>query len=347
MDERKVKILEAIIRDYVKTGEPVGSRTIAKKYDLGISSATIRNEMSDLEELGYIEQLHSSSGRIPSDMGYRLYVDKLMEITDLSEEQKFLIKNKMLTSQLYELDKVVSKATRLLSQLTNLACVAKTPSLKSSSIKHIQLIGVDETTIVVVLITNSGLINNNVIKTYGELSSDILKKLNELINMRLIGLSIEDIDLEVINNLKEDLRGHEDIFNALVPTLYDGLKGMENSKLYAEGTTNILNYPEYNNIEKAKDFFQFINNEDNIRQILQSAPDNKSININIGMENVLVDAKDYSIITAVYGTENSALGAIGVIGPTRMNYDKVIANINNLVKELNLNILQVYKKKPY
>lgn len=347
MDERKIRILEAIIRDYVKTGEPVGSRTIAKKYDLGVSSATIRNEMSDLEELGYIEQLHSSSGRIPSDMGYRLYVDKLMEITDLSEEQKYVIKNKMLTSQLYELDKVVSKATRLLSQLTNLACIAKTPSLKNSSIKYIQLIGMDSTTIVVVLITNSGLINNNIIKIVRELSSEVLKKLNELINIRLIGLSVDDIDLEVINNLKEDLRGHEDIFNALVPTLYDGLKSMENSKLYSEGTTNILNYPEYNNIEKAKEFFEFINDEDNIRRILESNSDNKSISINIGMENGLINAKDYSIITAVYGTENSALGAIGVIGPTRMDYDKVIANISNLVKELNLNILQVYKQNPW
>ncbi|SHJ46081.1 heat-inducible transcription repressor HrcA [Hathewaya proteolytica DSM 3090] len=346
MDGRKIKILEAIIRDYVKTGEPVGSRTIAKKYDLGISSATIRNEMADLEELGYIEQLHSSSGRIPSDRGYRLYVDKLMEVTDLSEEEKYFIKNKMLTSQLYQLDKVVSEATRLLSQLTNLACIANTPSLKSSAIKQIQLIGVDTTTVVVVLITNNGLISNKVIKIEKGLNPNMLQRLNYLINDRLQGLSVEDIGLQVINNLKEDLDGHEDIFNALIPALYDGLKEMESSKVYAEGTSNILNYPEYNDIEKAKGFFQFINNEENIRRILQPSPDtdNKSITINIGMENGLVDARDYSIITAVYGTGTSAVGAIGVIGPTRMDYDKVIATLDSLVKELNLNILQIYKK---
>lgn len=344
MDERKIRILDAIIRDYVKTGEPVGSRTIAKKYDLGISSATIRNEMADLEELGYIENLHSSSGRIPSDLGYRLYVDQLMQIADLTEEEKFFIKNKLLTSALYELDKVVSEATRVLSELTNLACIVKTPSLKSSSIKQIQIMSVDKTTLLVVIITNNGLIKNNIIKVERIIDGEILSKLNNLINERLMNLSVEDIGLEVINNLKEDLRGHEDIFNALIPALYESLKKMESSKVYAEGTTNILNYPEYSDVEKAKEFFQFINNEENLRMILQEPIDNKPIKINIGVENNLIDAKEYSIITAVYGVENSTLGAIGVIGPRRMNYDKVVATLNNLIKELNFNILQIYKR---
>lgn len=344
MDERKIRILDAIIRDYVKTGEPVGSRTIAKKYDLGISSATIRNEMADLEELGYIEHIHSSSGRIPSDLGYRLYVDKLMQITDLTEEEKFFIKNKLLTSALYELDKVVSEATRVLSELTNLACIVKTPSLKSSSIKQIQIMSVDNKTLLVVIITNNGLIKNSIIKVERVIDGEILSQLNNLINQRLLNLSVEDIGLEVINNLKEDLKGHEDIFNALIPTLYESLKKMESSNVYAEGTTNILNYPEYSDVEKAKEFFQFINNEENLRMILQEPIDNKPIKINIGMENSLIDAKEYSIITAVYGIENSTLGAIGVIGPRRMNYDKVVATLNNLIKELNFNILQIYKR---
>ena len=344
MDERKIRILDAIIRDYVKTGEPVGSRTIAKKYDLGISSATIRNEMADLEELGYIEHIHSSSGRIPSDLGYRLYVDKLMQITDLTEEEKFFIKNKLLTSALYELDKVVSEATRVLSELTNLACIVKTPSLKSSSIKQIQIMSVDNKTLLVVIITNNGLIKNSIIKVERVIDGEILSQLNNLINQRLLILSVEDIGLEVINKLKEDLKGHEDIFNALIPTLYESLKKMESSNVYAEGTTNILNYPEYSDVEKAKEFFQFINNEENLRMILQEPIDNKPIKINIGMENSLIDAKEYSIITAVYGIENSTLGAIGVIGPRRMNYDKVVATLNNLIKELNFNILQIYKR---
>ena len=344
MDERKIRILDAIIRDYVKTGEPVGSRTIAKKYDLGISSATIRNEMADLEELGYIEHIHSSSGRIPSDLGYRLYVDKLMQITDLTEEEKFFIKNKLLTSALYELDKVVSEATRVLSELTNLACIVKTPSLKSSSIKQIQIMSVDNKTLLVVIITNNGLIKNSIIKVERVIDGEILSQLNNLINQRLLNLSVEDIGLEVINKLKEDLKGHEDIFNALIPTLYESLKKMESSNVYAEGTTNILNYPEYSDVEKAKEFFQFINNEENLRMILQEPIDNKPIKINIGMENSLIDAKEYSIITAVYGIENSTLGAIGVIGPRRMNYDKVVATLNNLIKELNFNILQIYKR---
>lgn len=348
MDDRKIKILEAIIRDYVQTGEPVGSRTIAKKYDLGVSSATIRNEMADLEELGYLEQLHSSSGRIPSDRGYRLYVDKLMQLTDLSQEEQFFIKNKLLGSALYELDKVVNEATRILSELTDLACIVKTPSLKRSSLKQIQLISIDIHTILVVIITNNGMIKNDVIKIEKPIEENILLKLNKLINLRLINLSVEDIDLEVINNLRDDLKGYDDIFNALIPTLYKSLKNMETSEVYAEGTTNILKYPEYSNIEKAREFFEFINNEENLRLILgeeeSKTSNEEGIKINIGVENNLTNAREYSIITAIYGFRDKPLGAIGVIGPTRMNYNKVISSINSLIKELNFNILQIYGK---
>lgn len=343
MEDRKIKILEAIIRDYVVTGEPVGSRTIAKKYDLGVSSATIRNEMADLEELGYLQQLHSSSGRIPSDLGYRLYVDKLMQLTKLTDEEKFLIQNKLIDRAIYELDKVVNEATRILTSLTDMVCIVKTPSLKKSTIKQIQLISIDRNTILVVIITDSGLIKNDIIRTQKPIESHILLKLNNLVNLRLSNLSIEDMDLEVINNLKNDLTGHDDIFNALIPTLYSTLKNMESSKVYAEGTVNILNYQEYSDIEKAKEFFEFVNNEENLRRLLNLDDKSKKIRINIGMENNLQQAKEYSIITAFYGFKDKPLGTIGVIGPTRMNYDRVISSIISLVEELNINILKIYK----
>lgn len=343
MEDRKIKILEAIIRDYVGTGEPVGSRTIAKKYDLGVSSATIRNEMADLEDLGYIQQLHSSSGRIPSDLGYRLYVDKLMQITELTEEEKQLIQNKLIDVALYELDKVVSEATRILTSLTNLVCIVKTPSVKRSSIKQIQLVNIDKNKVLVLIITNSGLIKNTIIRVSEPIEQQSLLKLNNLVNLRLCNLTIEDINLEVINSLKQDLKEHEDIFNALIPALYSSLKNIESSKVYAEGTNNILNYPEYSNIQKARDFFEFVNSEDNLRFLLDNNLDNKSLKIKIGMENNLQEAKEYSIITAFYGFGEKPLGSIGVIGPTRMNYDRVISSIVNLVEELNINILKIYK----
>lgn len=345
MDERKLRILEAIIKDYIQTGEPVGSRTIAKKYDLGVSSATIRNEMADLEELGYIEQLHTSSGRIPSDKGYRLYVDKLMQLAALSPEEELIIKSQMLTSALYELDRIVKEATILLSQLTKMASIVKAPSIKKSFIKRIQLMNIDKNNILAVIITDSGIIRNNIIKLKHAVDGRSLEKLNSLLNIRLIGLTVEDIDLEVINNLREDLYGYDDIFNALIPALYESLKSMEPSKVYSQGTTNIFNYPEYNDIDKARDFLNFIGDEKNIQSLLKERDKSKSLTVSIGGENFLEGVRDCTIITSVYRLNDRPLGYIGIVGPRRMNYDKVISVLSEVVKELNINIDKVYKKK--
>lgn len=342
LDERKVKILEVIIRDYIQTGEPVGSRTIAKKYDLGISSATIRNEMADLEELGYIEQLHSSSGRIPSDKGYRLYVDNMMQLCKVTPEEELIIKSQLLTSALYEVDKIVKEATVLLSKLTKMACIVRAPSINKSFIKRIQLIGIDRNDVLAVIITDSGIIRNNVIKVNRPINAEIIQKLNQLINTRLIGLTIEDMDLEVINNLRRDLYGHDDIFNALIPALYESLKSMEISEVYSQGTTNILNYPEYSDINKAREFLNFISDTENIRSLLLDRNSNDPITISIGEENFLEGARDCTIITSVYSIDDRPLGSIGIIGPRRMNYEKVISVLNEITRELNININNIY-----
>lgn len=339
MDARKLKILQAIINDYITTAEPVGSRTISKKYDLGVSSATIRNEMADLEDMGYIEQLHTSSGRKPSDKGYRLYVDELMSLWKLPPDEELMIKKQMLNSALFEVDKLVHQASIVLSELTKLISIVETPSVKESRIKSIQLINIDNSNVLSVIITDSGLIKNSIIRVTKPLSTEVLGKLNYILNARLKNLSIAMINLEVINNLKMDLHDHEDIFDAIIPNLYESLNIDDNSEVYMEGATNILNYPEFKDIEKAKEILCFVDNGSKIKNLLE----NKSnVSIIIGNENNMEEAKECSIISAVYSLGNRPLGTIAVIGPTRIPYSKVITIINKVTKELNKNISKIY-----
>ena len=342
MDERKIKILQAIVTDYINNGEPVGSRTIAKKYDLGISSATIRNEMSDLEEMGYIEQLHTSSGRKPSDKGYRLYVDRLMQLTKLSTEEQYMIKNQLINVALYEVDKIVRQATQMLSHLTNLTSIVKAPSVQKSCVKYVQLMNLDPGSVLFIIITDSGIIKNNVIKISKPISSDIMERLTNIVNFRLVRLTIEQINLEVINNLKSDLASYQEIFHGIIPALYDSLSGIETSEVYIQGATNIFNYPEFNNIDKAREFLILVDNKESINTLIGTQNIIGNITIKIGGENFVECARDCSIITAVYSASGIPLGSIGVIGPTRIPYGKVISVLTEIVKELNDNIAQIY-----
>lgn len=332
IDGRKIKILEAIINDYINTGEPVGSRTIAKKYDLGVGSATIRNEMSDLEDMGYLEQPHASAGRIPSSKGYRLYVDSLMEKAMLTPDEELQIKQYIIDSAMLEVDKIVKQASTLLSELTNLTCVVQTPSVMRSYIKSVQLMKVDEYNLVSVIVTDSGVIKNHMIKVKRIPSIEELQKINELINKRLDNLTIQEINLEVINNLKNDLKGYDDLFNAIVPVLYDTLKEDNSSDIFMQGTTNIFNYPEYNDIDNAKQILNLLYNKDYVVELIAPKGD---LTIKIGDENYIPEAKNCSVISAEYSLGDRPIGTIGLIGPRRINYSRVIAIMAQVMKELN------------
>lgn len=339
MDERKIRILQAIINDYINTAEPVGSRTIAKKYNLGISSATIRNEMADLEEMGYLEQLHTSSGRKPSDKGYRLYVDKLMQVSRLTQEEEDIIKSQLLNAALFEVDKIVKQATQLLSELSKLTCIVKAPSASKSYIRSIQLINVDASNVLSVIITDTGLIKHTLIRVKRPVSTDMLSKITTLLNARLKNLTIEEINLSVINTIKNDLVNHEEIFDAIIPALYESLSSAETSEVYLEGAANMFSYPEYNDIDKAREFMYLLDNKENIEGLLNST---NEISIKIGEENFVEGAKDLSIISGTYSLAGRPLGAIGVIGPTRMPYSKIVSLLTMVVKEINDTLKQTY-----
>ncbi len=332
IDDRKIKILEAIINDYINTGEPVGSRTLAKKYNLGVGSATIRNEMADLEDMGLLEQPHTSAGRVPSSKGYRLYVDNFMKKDNLSLEEELQIKKYIIDTAMLEVDKIVKQASTLLSELTNLTCVVQKPSVTQSYIKSVQLLKVDEHTIVSVIVTDTGVIKNHRIRTEKIPSSDELQIINNIINSRLVNLTIEEINLEVINNLKKDLEGFDDLFNAIVPALYESLKEENKSEVFMSGTTNIFNYPEYNDIDNAKEILNLLYNKDCLIELME--PSGK-LSVKIGEENFVPEAKNCSVISAEYSLGNKSIGTIGLIGPRRINYSRVIAIMAQVMKELN------------
>jgi len=340
IDDRKIKILQAIINDYIRTGDPIGSRTIAKNYNLGIGSATIRNEMADLEDMGYLEQPHASAGRIPSSKGYRLYVDNLMDNQKITVEEDLKIKQYIIDSAMLEVDKVVRQTSALLSELTKLTCVIESPSVKKSFVKSIQLIKIDDYNLVSVFLTDTGLIKNHIMKLNRKVPSiETLTRINQVINNRLVKLSIEEINLEVINNLKKDLGEYEEIFNAILPILYETLNVSESSEVFMEGTTNIFNYAEYNDIDKAKEILSLFNDKESIMDLF-NPQDN--ITISIGDENYKEQAKECSIISAEYSFGDRPIGKIGLIGPRRINYSKVITIMAEVIKELN-NILSNQK----
>lgn len=333
IDDRKIKILQAIINDYIRTGDPIGSRTIAKNHDLGIGSATIRNEMAELEYMGYLEQPHASAGRIPSSKGYRLYVDKLMNNQGITAEEDLKIKQYIIDSAMLEVDKIVKQTSALLSELTKLTCVIETPSVKKSFIKSIQLIKVDDYNLISVFLTDTGLIKNHVMKLNQRVpETETLMRINQVINNRLVNLSIEEINLEVINNLKKDLGRYDEIFNAILPILYETLNAADSSEVFMEGTTNIFNYSEYNDIDKAKEMLSLFNDKESLMDLFNPQED---ITISIGDENYKPQAKDCSIISAEYSFGDRPIGKIGLIGPRRINYSKVITIMAEVVKELN------------
>jgi len=333
IEDRKIKILQAIINDYIRTGDPVGSRTIAKNYNLGIGSATIRNEMADLEDMGYLEQPHASAGRIPSSKGYRLYVDKLMDNQRLTVEEDLKIKQYIIDSAMLEVDKIVKQTSALLSELTKLTCVIESPSVKKSFVKSIQLIKIDDYNLVSVFLTDTGLIKNHIMKLNSRVPHiETLMRINQVINNRLVNLSIEEINLEVINNLKKDLGEYEEIFNAILPVLYETLNTTDSSEVFMEGTTNIFNYAEYNDIDKAKEILALFNDKESLMALFNPQ---ENITISIGDENYKQQAKDCSIISAEYSFRDRPIGKIGLIGPRRINYSKVITIMAEVIKELN------------
>ena len=333
LGERKMKILHAIIQTYLETGEPVGSRTISKYTDLNLSSATIRNEMADLEELGYILQPHTSAGRIPSDKGYRLYVDMLME----EKEQEL---NEMQEQMLEKADKMellLKQAAKVLANNTNYATMISTPMNSANKIKFIQLSQVDEEQIIAVIVLGGNVIKNKIITVGEELSSENLLKLNMLLNTTLNGMSIEEINLGLIARLKEQAGIHSKVISNVLDAVADAIQIDEDMQIYTSGATNIFKYPELSDKQSAQEIISAFEEKQQLTELVTqtlSQEENTGIQVYIGDETPVQTMKDCSVVTATYELGDGMKGTIGIIGPKRMDYEHVMRTLKTLQNEL-------------
>lgn len=332
LDERKTKILDAIIRNYLATGEPVGSRTISKYSDLNLSSATIRNEMSDLEELGYIIQPHTSAGRIPSDKGYRFYVDHLMQEKEreVSEMKEFVIE------KTEKMEQVLRQVAKLLANNTNYATLVSAPSYNKNKIKFIQLSAVDENQLLAVIVMNNNIVKNQMIELTESLDNETLLKLNILLNTSLNGLALTEINLATIARLKEQAGIHSSIVSDVLDALAQTFSEEEDLQIYTSGATNILKYPELTASESAAKLLSaFEEKEELVSLVTESLSDEETgIQVYIGNEAPIQTMKDCSVVTATYDLGEGVKGTIGIVGPKRMDYENVMHNLKTLKSQL-------------
>ena len=344
MNERKRKILHTVINEYVKSAEPIGSRHIAKSLDIGLSSATVRNEMADLEEMGYLQQPHTSSGRIPSDKGYRFYVNELMGGYEVTRQDIDLVEDAM-ELKMNQLDKVISQASVLLSKLTNYTAVLMTPEMKHGAIKTIELIPVDGATMIVILVTNEGIMKNKRLYIPPSVKADLLPQISVIIKEKLSGLKLNEIDVHKINEIKKALGSNREMLFPVLDFITDVLEEIqEETEVYLSGATNIFNFPEYRDVSRAREFLEFLDDKQSVAQILSgsSEDESKPIRITIGSENELDIMRNLSLVTTDYHLGNRMSGKVGIIGPTRMNYSKVIANLRQISVYLDALLNELY-----
>lgn len=338
LDERKTKILNAVIRNYLDTGEPVGSRTISKYSDLNLSSATIRNEMSDLEEMGYILQPHTSAGRIPSDKGYRFYVDNLMQEKDqeVTEMKEFMIEHTE------KMERVLQQMAKMLAVNTNYAAMITGPSYQRNKVKFLQLSQVDEDQILAVIVMEGNIVKNKMIPTREALDNETLLKLNILLNTSLNGLSAEQINLGTIARLKEQAGIHSNIVSDVLDALAGAFQEDEDLAIYTSGATNILKYPELSDSQKASELLSAFEEKQQLASLVNDtlASEETGIQVYIGDEAPIQNMKDCSVVTATYQLGDGMQGTIGIIGPKRMDYENVMDNLKTLKGQLDT----VFKK---
>lgn len=332
-EDRKAIILKAIIKNYMETGEPVGSRTISKLPELNLSSATIRNEMSDLEDMGYILQPHTSAGRIPSDKGYRFYVDEILREKEI-ETEAF---KDLMFKKVDRLENVLKQLAKIIARDTNYAAMISGPTIHSNKVKFLQLSKIDKFKLLLVAVAEGNIINNKIIDIDSEISESEILNLNLLINTSLNGLTVEEINLSVMNKLRTDAGVYSDIVDKVlreVAAVFES--ATDNLEIYTSGTTNIFKYPEISDREKASQLVNAFEEKDKLKEILAGVndDDNDGIRVYIGNEVPISDMRDLSVVTANYEIGEGLRGSIGIVGPKRMDYEKVLKTIKTVMASL-------------
>ena len=340
MDERKITILKAVIRNYLETGEPVGSRTISKYTDLNLSSATIRNEMADLEEMGYIVQPHTSAGRIPSDAGYRFYVDNLMhERKDALDKREEALSKKedILLEKVERVEDLLKHVAKTLATNTNYATMVAAPKKRSKKIKFIQVSQIENGKLLVVVVLDGNVVRNTIIESEFDVDNELCLKLNVMLNSSISGLDIEEINLAIITKLTSQAGEYSVLVRNILDAVASAAISKEDLQIYTRGAKNIFKYPELSDNLRASELIYTLEEKQSLANLITDSENSKSdddIKVYIGEETPIDSMKDCSVVTATYEMKDGAKGTIGIIGPKRMDYDKVVETIKSIKNQL-------------
>jgi heat-inducible transcriptional repressor len=337
LDERKQRILQAIINDYISSAEPVGSRTIARKYDLGVSPATIRNEMADLEMLGYLEQLHTSSGRVPSSKGYRFYVDGLLPHQEMSENEKALI-DKWYKAKVRRVEEVFQETAKIISRVTKNISLVLAPQLSQAAFRCLQFLPLDGRRVIAVIMTDAGFVENKIVEMPDGATFEDFRRMSNVINKVLAGHTFDMISSESLQRIRDEIMDST-LYDAALELIHRSLDTEKTERLYLGGTTQLLNQPEFRDVGKIKDLLLMLEEEQLLKDILH-AHLGDGLSVTIGHENKYSGIQDCSIVTATYHLDGELLGTIAVLGPTRMEYGKAMS----LLSYMNNNLAEIIKQ---
>lgn len=342
MDERKQKVLAAVIQDYILTGEPVGSRTIARRYNLGVSPATIRNEMADLEEMGLLEQPHTSAGRIPSDQGYSYYVDCLMPPAHLTPEEEEYVRRRY-NQKMLEIEQVLAETTRLISEMTSYAAIALGPDQGRASLEEVQVLPIQVANkALLVAVTSTGVVEHRVLTIPEGVTPEDLNRISRVLNARLQGRALEDLRQMVLSDIYQELAQHRNLVN-LVRDLLQQLLSLESGeRVYRNGTLNILNQPEFKDLDRVREILSFLDQDEALRRIFMTTP-STGLTIRIGQENKIEGIDKCSVVTISYAVEGKIMGKVGLLGPTRMQYSRAISVLRCVADALSQTLEQLYR----
>lgn len=340
LDARKLRILQAVIDDYILTASPVGSRTISKRSDIGLSSATIRNEMSDLEELGYLEQPHTSAGRVPSDKAYRLYVDNIMRRARLSDEEQKQIR-RYYSKKIDDVGEIIKQTAWVLSSITNYTSMVLPPQMASVKLKYIHLVPLGDSKALAIIVSDAGITRESIIRIPPGVTQDELERLSRLLTARFADCTLDSVTDDKLNELANEMGEQRSFLDAVIHSLnIDGHK----KSVELSGATNILNFPEYSDMEKARSLLCVMENKDLLYKMLTDAM-KVEFSVTIGGENAEDSIKDCSVVTATYKLGDGATGSFGVIGPTRMDYSKVIAMLSYVGKSMSEVLTNMFEEE--
>ncbi len=331
MDDRKKKILQAVIDEYVSSAEPVSSSALVEKYNLNYSSATVRNELAELEKSGYLDKTHTSSGRVPSEKGYRFYVDELIKDDDISLEEMKYIQTK-LDAKVNEIEDLAKIATTTLSEITHYTTVAIGPKPEKQIIEEIKFVLLGSRMLMVVIVTDSGLVKETIIKYDEDITQNQVETLNNLFNAKLKGKPLSKIDKPMEEYILAEITYSVDVIKPIIEQINRIVE--EAGTIYLEGANKSFDLPEFKSLELAKNFVNVLDEKELMLDILDSGVA-KDINVYIGDENDKEELKDFSVVTFKHSVGDKDLGTIGIIGPKRMNYSKVISVMKYISKKIN------------